>query len=484
VTAPLRKLAVVVAAMFALLLASSTWIQALGAQGLNERPGNVRTLYKEFGRQRGPLLVSGKPVAESIPVDDPYKYQRVYKPGELYSAVTGFYSVVYGASGMEEAVNDLLSGTSDQLFYRRFVDLLTDKQSRGASVEMTIDPKAQKAAWDALGSQAGAVVALDPRTGAILALVSKPGYDPNKLAGHKTREVTKNRKELLEDPARPMENRAIAGRLYPPGSVFKVVTAATALESGDYTPQSQLKSPNVFKLPQSSSTLRNFGGESCGGSSITMTEALRISCNTAFAWLGVQLGDDAIRAQAEKFGFNSGLTVPLNVTSSIYPKDLDPPQTAISAIGQYDVRVTPMQIAMVAAAIANDGMLMRPNLVGEVRGGDELDLIDKPRPEELNRAVSDKTAAELTDMMIDVVERGTGTNAQIPGVQVAGKTGTAQTGENQPPDAWFMSFAPANDPQVAVAVVVEDGGELGDAASGGRIAAPIAKKVMEAVLRS
>lgn len=483
-TAPLRKLAIVVAAMFTLLLASTTWIQALGAQSLNERPGNVRTLYKEFGRQRGPLLVSGKPVAESVPVDDPYTYQRTYSSGELYSAVTGFYSVVYGATGMEAAANDLLSGTSDQLFYRRFVDMLTNKQSRGASVELTLDPKAQKAAWDALGSQAGAVVALDPRTGKVLALVSKPGYDPNELAGHKTREVTQNRNDLLKDPGRPMENRAIAGRLYPPGSVFKVVTAAAALESGDYTPQSQLKSPDVLDLPQSSNTLKNFGGESCGGSSITMAEALRISCNTAFASLGLELGDDAIRQQAEKFGFNAGLTIPLNVTASIYPKDLDPPQTAISAIGQYDVRVTPMQIAMVAAAIANDGVLMRPNLVSEVRGGDELDLIDKPRPEELDRAVSEKTAADLTQMMVDVVERGTGTRAQISGVSVAGKTGTAQTGENQPPDAWFMSFAPANDPQVAVAVVVEDGGELGDAASGGRIAAPIARKVMEAVLQS
>jgi peptidoglycan glycosyltransferase len=385
---------------------------------------------------------------------------------------------------MERAVNDLLAGTSAQLFYRRFVDLLTNKQSRGASVELTLDRRAQRAAYEALGSQRGAVVALDPRTGDVLALVSKPSYDPNELAGHSTREVTKNRNELLADPGRPMENRAIAGRLYPPGSIFKVVTAAAALESGDFTPDSQLTSPNVLNLPQSSATLRNFGGESCGGDTVTMTQALKISCNTAFAWLGLELGDDAIRDQAEKFGFNRGHTIPTKVTASTYPEDLDAPQTAISAIGQYDVRVTPMQMAMVAAGIANKGVVMRPNLVKEVRGGDELDLIDEPRPEELSRAVSEQTASELTAMMVEVVKGGTGTRAQIAGVDVAGKTGTAQTGENQPPDAWFMAFAPADDPQVAVAVVVEDGGELGDAASGGRIAAPIAREVMEAVLRS
>lgn len=482
-TVPLRRLAIVVALMFGLLLASTSWIQGVGAEALNERPGNVRTLYKELGRQRGPLLVSGDPVAQSVPVDDAYRYQREYPGGARYSAVTGFYSVIYGATGMEAAVNDLLAGTSDQLFYRRLSDLLTGKQPRGASVELTLDPKAQKAAWDGLGDQTGAAVALDPKTGDVLALVSTPGYDPDLLAGHNTKQVTKNRDALLADPERPMENRAIAGRLYPPGSVFKVVTAAAALETGDYTPESLLDSPHVLDLPQSTSTLSNYGGESCGADRITMAEALRISCNTAFASLGLDLGDDTIREQAEKFGFNTGHTIPLNVTASVYPEDLDAPQTAISAIGQFDVRVTPMQMAMVAAGVANDGVVMRPNLVKEVRGGDDLELIDEPRPQEFGRAVSQRTADELTEMMVGVVRSGTGTRAQIPGVTVAGKTGTAQTGENQPPEAWFISFAPAEDPQVAVAVVVEDGGTLGDAASGGRIAAPIAQQIMEAVIQ-
>jgi peptidoglycan glycosyltransferase len=481
--APLRKLATVVTVMFAALLISATWIQVVSADALGAKPGNARTLYKEFGRERGPLLVAGAPVAESVPVDDVYAYQRTYADGPLYAPVTGFYSILYGTTWMEDAANDLLAGTADQLFYRRITDLLTGRQPQGASVELTVNPAAQKAAYDTLGDQRGAVVALNPRTGEVLALVSKPSYDPNALAGHSGAEVTAAREALLADSTRPLENRAVAGRLYPPGSVFKLVTAAAALESSDYTPDSMLPGPAELDLPETTVTLPTSGGRSCGPNDmVSLTDALRISCNTAFGYLGIQLGDEALREQAARFGFGQDLSIPIRVTPSSVPAEMNAPQTAQAAIGQYDVRATPLQIAMVSAGIANGGVVMRPNLVKVVRGGEALEVIDRPSPEQLSRAVGEETAREMTQMMIEVVANGTGTRAQIDGVTVAGKTGTAQQGEGQSPHAWFTSFAPAEDPTVAVAVVVEDGGDAGDQASGGRVAAPIAKAVMEAVL--
>jgi penicillin-binding protein A len=482
VNAPLRRLAVVVALLFASLLLSATYVQFVSAPELNARTDNRRTQFKEFGRDRGPILVDGRPIAQSVEVDDPYTYQRKYTSAQMYSAVTGFYSIVYKPTGMEAATNDLLNGTADQLFYRRLSDLFTGREPQGASVELTIDPAVQKAAWDALGNQKGAVVALDPKTGAILAMVSKPGYDPNALAGHDVAKVTKAWDGLLDDADRPLDNRAIAGRLYPPGSVFKIVTAAAALEGG-YTPDTLVDGPASLDLPQTSASLPNDFAGACGpNNKVSLLDALRISCNTAFGSIGLEIGDDAIRAQAEKFGFGKALDVPLTVTPSSFPADPNPPQTAQSAIGQFDVRVSPLQIAMVSAGVANGGVVMRPQLVKDVLSANGVDVIQRPQPERFSDAVSGQVAADLTRMMVAVVDDGTGKRAQIPGVQVAGKTGTAQQGEGRPPNAWFTAFAPADDPKVAIAVVVEDGGALGDAASGGRVAAPIAKQVIEAVL--
>ena len=480
---PLRRLAAVVAVLFASLLASTTWVQFVDADSLEKQPYNSRTLFREYGRERGPLLVgSGTQIAESVPVDDQYKFLRRYPGGQAYSHITGFYSVVYGPTGMERAVGDLLSGTSDQLFYRRIGDLLTGQEARGASVDLTIDPKVQSAAWKALGDRKGAVVALDPKTGNVLAMVSKPAYDPNLLASHDRAEVVAARKKLLEDPGRPLEDRAIASRLYPPGSTFKLVTAATALSDGRWNPQSELDGPANLDLPLTSVGLPNYSPGPCEpDNKITLTNALRISCNTAFGSLGLQLGAPAISEQAQKFGFGQKLRIPLDVTPSTFPAGANPPQTAQAAIGQFDVRVTPLQVAMVSAGIANGGVVMRPNLVKTARFED-LDLIDTPVPEKLSEAVSSEVAQQLKGMMLEVVRNGTGTRAQIPGVDVAGKSGTAQQGEAGPPHAWFTAFAPADDPQVAVAVVIEDGGGLGDEASGGRLAAPVAQKVMRAVL--
>lgn len=481
---PIRRLSVVVALLFGSLLLSTTYISFVQASTLRDKPGNRRTLLENYARERGPILVAGTPIARSVPSADELKFLRSYSGGPLYAPLTGYYSFVYGAgSGVERGDDTLLSGSSDRLFYRRMVDLVTGRTPQGASVELTVNPQAQQAADRALGGQKGAVVALDPRTGAILALVSHPTYDPNQLAGHDLRAVQRAYTALNADPGNPLVDRAVAGDLYPPGSTFKIVTAAAALSRGDFTTQTVLPGPARLKLPQTSSTLPNDFAGSCGpNDKVTLLRALQISCNTAFGSLGLALGGDALRAQAAKFGFGEPLSIPMKVTPSSVPAGMNPPQSAQAAIGQFDVRVTPLQMAMVSAAIANRGRLMTPYAVKTVRNPD-LTVIEQAQPRELSQAVSPTVAAQLTQMMQAVVEKGTGTRAQITGVAVAGKSGTAQQGNGQPPHAWFTAFAPANDPKVAVAVVVEDGGTAGNEAAGGRVAAPIAKAVMEAVLR-
>jgi len=482
---PLRRLAAVVLLLFASLFASTTYVQYVSAASLEGRPGNARTLYKTYAREREPIVLAGQQIAVSVKVNDSYTYLRTYPQGPMYAAVTGYYAPRYLPTGMEGAVSSLLSGTSDQLFYRRIQDLLTGKPAQGATVELTISAKAQKAAWDALGNQRGAVVALDPKTGNILAMVSKPSYDPNLLVVHNAAAADKTFAALNKDPSRPLENRAIAGQLYAPGSTFKLITAAAALESGQYQIDTQVDGPAVLDLPGTTVGLPNdFAGPCAPGGKISLIDALRISCNTAFGSVGLALGDQALRTQAQKFGFGQPLQVPLTVTPSVFPATLTPDHLAQSAIGQFDDKVTPLQMAMVSAAIANGGALMKPNLVSRVLAPD-LSVMSRPAPEKLGQAISEDTATKLTQMMEAVVTGGTGTRAQINGVLVAGKTGTAEQGTPQapkPPLAWFTAFAPVDNPQIAVAVVVEDGGTLGDAASGGRVAAPIAKQVMEAVI--
>ncbi len=480
---PLRRLASVVMLMFLVLMGSASWIQYVKADSLNNDTRNVRGLYREYGNARGPIVVGGEAIAFSTPIDDAYGYQRVYTGGDTYSAVTGFYSIVNGKSELENAANDELTGKGDQLFFSRIRDLITGQQPQGAAVETTINAAAQAAAVAGLGDQQGAVVAIEPSTGKILALVSTPGFDPNTLATHDTTAASASYQALAAAPGNPLRSNATKER-YAPGSTFKLVTAAAALESGQYTTGSTLPAPNELTLPQTSATIGNFGGGGCGSDPITLADALRVSCNTAFGQLGLDLGDAAIRAQAEKFGFNDpGLTIPMTVVKSVFPAELNAPETAQSAIGQRDVQATPMQMAMVAAAIANGGKLMTPYVVDAVRSAD-LTTVHVTKPTLYSTAVSPATATALTQMMVGVVQSGSGTAAQIPGVQVAGKTGTAQTGTDQAPHAWFTSFAPADNPQVAVAVLVEHGGSLGNEATGGRIAAPIAKAVMEAVLNS
>ncbi|GAA1620774.1 MULTISPECIES: penicillin-binding transpeptidase domain-containing protein [Brevibacterium] len=483
----LTHIGVVGFVMFALLFGSTSWVQFVTADSLNANPLNNRQILDQLSRDRGPILVDGTPIAYSEPVDDRYRFQRQYGSDGLdpraYASMTGYYSIVSGASGMERAAGDYLSGDSDALFYDKVGSFFTGEQPRGAAVELTVDPDVQQAAWDGLGNQTGAAVALDPKTGKILAMASTPGWDPNPIASHNPDEARSAFEQLNNDPENPAYNRAIGGNLYPPGSTFKVLVAAAALESGDYTPDSRLNGPATLDLPQTTATISNSHAGACrGGGRPTLAESLAESCNTSFASLGMDLGEDAIAEQAAKFGFGQDLSIPLTVTPSTFPSDLNPPQLAQSSLGQFEVRSTPMQMAMMTAGIANDGRMMKPELVNRVLNANTLEPITETRPTELSRPVSGQTAEELNTIMQGVVTDGTASVAQIPGVQVAAKTGTAQHAQGAAPHAWFISFAPADDPQIAVAVVVENGGNAGNEAYGATVAGPIAKDMMEAVV--
>ena len=480
--AAIRRLSLVAFVLLMAVMIAATNIQVVQAPALNADNRNIRTIYREFGLPRGPIVVDGATIASSKASDDAFGYQRSYADGALYAPMTGYFSIVFGRTGIEKTENGVLNGTADSLFIRRVQDLVTGRQPKGSSVELTLSAKAQQAAWDALGDQKGAAVALDPRTGAILAMVSKPSFDPNELAAHSSSSVNAAYQSLLQQDDGPLINRATS-TTYPPGSTFKLVVAAAALESGRYDADTQIAAPKELPLPQTKARLGNFGGVSCSPTdAMSLADALRVSCNTAFAQLGMDLGQDAVRDTAEAFGFNAGMSVPLRVTESVFPTDIDAPGVALSSIGQKDVRSTPMQMALLAATIANDGVPMQPYSVERVRDAD-LGLVSETEPQSLDRAISTQTAAALNEMMRGVVRSGSGTAAQIAGVEVAGKTGTAQTTSDAAPHAWFVGFAPADDPQVAVAVIVENGGNLGDEGTGGAIAAPVARAVMKAVLR-
>jgi peptidoglycan glycosyltransferase len=478
----LKRVSTVVLLMFVTLFISSSVIQVVAADGLKSDGRNARTLYASYSAERGPILVDGQPIAQSMPTDDQYKFQRVYANGPLYAPVTGYFTLNQGNTGLEGALNNYLSGTSDQQFFAQVNAILTGQNPKGAAVELTIDPVVQQAAWDALGNLNGAVIAIDPKTGAILAMVSKPTYDPNEFAGHDTKAVIETHDRLVADPTGPLFNRTLAGPLNPPGSTFKLVVASTALESGQFTPDSTFPNPSELQLPQSSSIITNAGHSTCGGTAtISIADALRLSCNIPFAQLGLALGDNALRDQANKFGFNRSVDVPMSSTPSVYPRGLDAPQTMLSSFGQSSVRASPLQMAMVCMALSNSGTLMQPTLVESIVAPD-LSVIKSLEPSVFSQAVSQQTAATMTQLMINNVSNGAGSNARIGGVEVAGKTGTAQNGEGAPYSLWFTGFAPANDAQVAVAVVVENGGGLGRSGTGNTLAAPIAKKVLEAVL--
>jgi penicillin-binding protein A len=484
----LRRIAVTIMVLIVLLLANATMTQVFTADGLRSDPRNQRVLLDEYSRQRGQISAGGQLLAYSVSTDGRFRFLRVYPNPQAYAPVTGFYSLRYSSSGLERAEDALLNGSDQRLFGRRLADFFTGRDPRGGNVSTTINPQVQQAAWEAMqrgcdGPCKGAVVALEPSTGKILAMVSSPSYDPNLLASHDVEEQAVAWEQLRDDSNSPLLNRAIA-ETYPPGSTFKVITTAAALEAGA-TVDTQLTAVPRLQLPDSTATLENFGGNPCGaGPTTSLRDAFAKSCNTAFVQLGVDTGVDALKDTAQAFGLDTPPPViPLQVAESTAGPIDDAAALGMSSIGQRDVAVTPLQNALVAATIANKGVTMRPYLVDSLKGPD-LTTISTTDPTEERRAVSPQVAATLTDLMV-AAEQVTQQKGAIAGVQIASKTGTAEHGtdpRNTPPHAWYIAFAPAQAPRVAVAVLVEDGGDR-LSATGGALAAPIGRATIAAALR-
>lgn len=478
-------------AMFLVLFAAVTYIQIVQADELRANPHNNRTTYNAFKVERGAILVDGTPIATSIPSSDTYQFQRVYAAGELYAPVTGYFSHYQGITGIEAAMNNELSGIGSNQFFTRLMRIITGEKPQGSAVELTINPAAQQAAWDALQGYDGAAVAINPQTGEILAMVSSPSFDPNGLSSNNNREIIENYRGLEQDPTRPLMNRAIGGDLYHPGSTYKLLTAAAALESDAAEPTTQFANTESFPLPGSTNEMRNYGLTLCGdGDTVSLADAIKFSCNVPMGELAGMMERDTIPEMARAFGFEKELSIPLTVTPSQAPTPKDDAEAAISSIGQLDVRATPLQMAMVAAGIANGGIVMQPQLVSQVIAPNfavEYTLT----PTEFSNPISQQTAKQLTDMMVSGVNEtdGAAYNAHIDGTIVAGKTGTAQNGtdangDDLPYTLWFTGFAPAENPEIAVAVVVAHGGGAAHDYTGTSYEIPtaIGKQIMEAVL--
>ncbi|MBB5168091.1 D,D-transpeptidase PbpA [Mycobacterium sp. AZCC_0083] len=484
----LRRVSIAIMALIVLLLANATLTQVFTADGLRSDPRNQRVLLDEYSRQRGQISAGGQLLAYSTSTEGRFRFLRVYPNPLAYAPVTGFYSLRYSSAGLERAEDAVLNGSDERLFGRRLADFFTGRDPRGGNVGTTLNPQVQQAAWDAMeqgcnGPCKGAVVALEPSTGKILAMVSTPSYDPNLLASHDVDEQSKAWEQLRDDPNAPLVNRAIS-ETYPPGSTFKVITTAAALQDGA-TVDTQLTAASRIALPDSTATLENYGGSSCGGApTASLREAFAKSCNTSFVQLGINTGTDALRGAARAFGLDSSpLPIPLQVAESTVGPISDQAALGMSSIGQKDVAVTPLQNAVVAATIANDGVRMAPYLVDDLKGPDLANL-STTAPREVRRAVSSQVATTLTDLMIGA-EQATQQKGAIAGVQIASKTGTAEHGtdpRNTPPHAWYIAFAPAKAPKVAVAVLVENGGDR-LSATGGALAAPIGRATIAAALR-
>ncbi|MFF4570414.1 penicillin-binding transpeptidase domain-containing protein [Streptomyces sp. NPDC001410] len=471
------------ALLLAALLVNAARVQVVQAGSYDANPANRRPTIARYQQPRGDILVGGEPVTGSNDTGEQLRYERSYRDGPLYAPVTGFASQMYGSTFLEDTEDGVLSGTDPMLSPFPLWNDVTRKPSPGGDVVTTIDRDAQQAAYQGLHGRRGAVAAIEPTTGRILALVSTPSYDPAELSGNS--EATASAwARLNHDPEKPMLNRAVR-QTYPPGSTFKVVTAAAALDAGVVTDlDASTDSPDPYRLPGTRTRLTN-EGDGCADASLR--EAFKWSCNTVFAKLAVDVGAADMSATAQAFGFNdTRLSVPFEAAPSTFDTHVDKAQLALSSIGQYNTRATPLQMAMVAAAVANGGRLRTPYLVERTtRHGGETLTGGGMRPD--RQVMRPDTAVRLRELMTDVVTDGTGTNAAIPRAVVGGKTGTAQhgVGNSGVPYAWFVSWAQADDdlePRVAVAVVVEDASADRGEISGGGDAAPIAREVMRAVL--
>lgn len=481
---PLRRVAVFCGLLVLALLLRVNYVQFVQADQLSNDVHNRRVAINQYAQPRGDIIVDGKAITgHTTTTGSDFKYKRTYTDGPMWAPVTGYASQAYGTTMLEGVQDKFLTGDDDRLFFNRTIDLLTGKEKKGGNVVTTLNAKAQEAAYKGLGDKKGAVAAIDPRTGAILALASTPSFDPSTIAGNSQTDA-KNWVGLdkKNDPDDPSLNRALR-QTYPPGSTFKLVTAAAALETGKITDIDKgTESPDPYTLPGTTVPLPNEGNIPCKNA--TLRVALRYSCNSVFGKLGADIGLKAMTDEAEKFGFNQEQFVPVRANASNFDTKMSPDQVALSSIGQFDTAATPLQMAMVAAAIANNGTLMQPYEIDKLVAPN-LSTIAQTSPKELSKPLSPENAQKLQSMMETVVNEGTGTNARIPGVKVGGKTGTAQHGLNndQNPYAWFVSYAMTDQGSpVAVAVVVEDSSANRSDITGGGLAAPIAKKVMEAVL--
>ncbi len=485
---PLRRIAIFCGLLVLALLIRDNWLQYVKADALREDPDNRRVLIARYATPRGDIIVDGKSItghAETTSGD--FKYKRTYKDGAMWAPVTGFVSQSYGATQLESIEDGILTGNDDRLFFRNTLDMLTGKPKEGGNVVTTLNAAAQKAAYDGLKKQGGkgAVAAIEPSTGKILALATYPSYDPSTIAGGSDADAEAWKKlDKKNNPDDPSLNRALR-EVYPPGSTFKVVTAAAALENGLYTEADEkTKSPLPWTMPGTTTPLKNEGNIPCENA--TMRVALQYSCNTVFGKIGSDLGNEKMLEEAKKFGFDEQQFVPVRSSASVFSDDMNPSETALSSIGQFNTAATPLQMAMVASAVANNGTLMKPYMVDSLQAPN-LDTLEKTEPEKMSEPLSPENAQILQSMMETVVKEGTGKTAQIQGVTVGGKTGTAQHGENNSknPYAWFISYAKVGDSApVAVAVVVQDDNAVRENISGSGLAAPIAKSVMEAVIKS
>lgn len=481
--ASIRRVGLAVTVLMLALVGQLTYLQVVDAHKLANDPRNIRKIVAEYEHPRGEILTSdGQIVARSVPATDEFKFQRTYPLGALFAQISGWQSFVIGNSGVEQTYNDVLLGRKKNVKLENLPELLLGKKQVD-NVVLSVSAKLQTVARDALGTQPGSVIALDPRSGAILALYSNPSFDPQPLAGHQTTQVNQAYAALRPRSASSPAIARAFRELYPPGSTFKVITTSVGLETGLVTPDTQYPTLKELPLPLTRGlTVANFGHEPCGG---TLTDSFVQSCNTTFARLGLDLGEQLAPGAAH---FGIGAAPPLDVTPfpvrSTGPEagtfKTAAPQFALAGIGQGPDAVTPLQMALVAAAIANHGVIMTPHVGAQVTDQDGK-TVESIKPRTWLTAVPDSVATELTAMMEQVVARGTGTPAQISGVAVAGKTGTAQV-DTGSPHAWFIAFAPADAPSVAVAVIVEHGGRFQREATGGQVAAPIARKVLMAAL--
>ncbi|MFI7004155.1 peptidoglycan D,D-transpeptidase FtsI family protein [Nocardia sp. NPDC050175] len=484
---PLRRVAIAVMVMIVALLLNATYVQVIKADDYRADPRNSRVLLDEYSRQRGQISAGGTVLANSVATEDRYKYLRTYPSSpEAYAPATGFYSMQYRTTGLERAEDSVLNGSDSHLFGQRLIDMVSGRDPRGGNVLTSLDPAMQQVAYDQLTSKhfTGSVVAIEPSTGRILTMVSTPSYDPNQLSSHDGALGTKTWEDLNADPRQPMLNRAVS-QTYPPGSTFKVVLTAAALANNIATPDDQFTAAPNITLPGTSTTLENYGGSTCGsGQTASLTDAFRLSCNTAFAELGVKVGAAKLKDQAAAFGIGENRSIPIPVAESTVGTIPDNAAMAQSAIGQRDVALTPLDNAVIAATVANGGVRMEPHLIDQLQGPD-LSELSKTKPVSLGQAFNAQVASQLTNLMIASENNTTGGQSSAR-YQIASKTGTAEHGSdprNTPPHAWYIAFAPAQNPKIAIAVIVENGGDRALGATGGKVAAPIARAVLDAGLR-